>query len=215
MFFGPKGILASWSGIKAAPPTLEGEVLTTELPEVKVAQLCPTLCDPMNCSLPDSSVHGILQARILEWVAIPFFKGSFQPRGWTHVARIEGRFFTIWATDQIRSDQYLSRVRLFATPWIAACQASLSITNSRSTGMPLKLPGRSPNSNIWNFERIYMNPPPRPHVCLWPHCDWTQSWSSQVSFCGLLSLAMTHDASFKACVGFFALDCELLSFLGT
>ena len=68
-------------GIKPAPPTLEGEVLTTELPEVEVAQLCPTLCDPMNCSLPDSSVHGILRARILEWVAIPFSKGSFQPRG--------------------------------------------------------------------------------------------------------------------------------------
>ena len=41
-----------------------------------VAQLCPTLCDPMDCSLPDSSVHGILQARILEWVAIPFSRGS-------------------------------------------------------------------------------------------------------------------------------------------
>ena len=210
MFFGPKGILASSSGIKPAPPTLEGEVLTTELPEVEVAQLCPTLCDPMNCSLPDSSVHGILRARILEWVAIPFSKGSFQPRGWTHVACIEGRFFTIWATDQIRSDQSFSRVRLFATPWIAARQASLSITNSRSTGMPLKLPGRSPNSNIWNFERIYMNPPPRPHLCLWPHCDWTQRWSSQVSFCGLLSPAMTLDASFKACVCFFFRLCAAL-----
>ena len=40
--------------------------------EVKVSQLCPTLCDPMDCSLPSSSVHGILQARILEWVTIPF-----------------------------------------------------------------------------------------------------------------------------------------------
>ena len=47
---------------------------------VKVAQSCLTLCNPMNCSLPDSSVHGILQARILEWVAIPFFSGSPQPR---------------------------------------------------------------------------------------------------------------------------------------
>ena len=40
--------------------------------KVKVAQLCPTLCDPIDCSLPGSSVHGIPQARILEWVAIPF-----------------------------------------------------------------------------------------------------------------------------------------------
>ena len=44
---------------------------------VSVAQSCPTLFDPMDCSLPGSSVHGILQARILEWVAIPFFRGSY------------------------------------------------------------------------------------------------------------------------------------------
>ena len=43
-------------------------------------QLCPTLCDPMDCSPPGSSVHGILQARILEWVTMPFSKGSSQPR---------------------------------------------------------------------------------------------------------------------------------------
>ena len=47
---------------------------------------CPTLCDPMNCSPPGSSVHGILQARILEWVAISFSRGSSQPRDWTHVS---------------------------------------------------------------------------------------------------------------------------------
>ena len=46
----------------------------------KLLQLCPALCDPMNCSLPGSSVHGILQARILEWVAIPSFRGYSQPR---------------------------------------------------------------------------------------------------------------------------------------
>ena len=45
-----------------------------------VVQSCPTLCDPMNCSLPGSSVHGILQARILEWVAMPSFRGSSQSR---------------------------------------------------------------------------------------------------------------------------------------
>ena len=47
---------------------------------VLVAQSCPTLCDPMDCCLPGSSVHGILPARILEWVAIPFSRGSSQPR---------------------------------------------------------------------------------------------------------------------------------------
>ena len=44
--------------------------------KVKVAQSCPTLCDPMDCSLPHSSVHGIFQARVLEWVAISFSRGS-------------------------------------------------------------------------------------------------------------------------------------------
>ena len=60
--------------------------------EVKVAQLCPTLCDPM-----DYTVHGILQARILEWVAVPFFRGSSQPRNRTQVSCTAGRFFTDWA----------------------------------------------------------------------------------------------------------------------
>ena len=58
------------------------------------AQSCPTLSDPMNCSSPGSSVHGILQARILEWVAIPFSRGSSQPRDQTRVSCIAGRFFT-------------------------------------------------------------------------------------------------------------------------
>ena len=57
-----------------------------------------TLCDPMDCSPPGSSVHGILQARILEWVAISFSRGSSQPRDRTQVSCIAGRFFTIWAT---------------------------------------------------------------------------------------------------------------------
>ena len=47
---------------------------------VLAAQLCPALCDPMDCSLPASSVHGILQARILEWVAMPSSRGSSPPR---------------------------------------------------------------------------------------------------------------------------------------
>ena len=55
---------------------------------VFVAQSCPTLCDPMDCSPPGSSVHGILQARILEWVAIPFSKGSSWPRDRTRVSCI-------------------------------------------------------------------------------------------------------------------------------
>ena len=59
---------------------------------------CPTLCDPMDCSSPGSSVHGILQACILEWVAIPFSRGSSQPRDWIQVSHLAGRAFTIWDT---------------------------------------------------------------------------------------------------------------------
>ena len=61
--------------------------------EVKVTQSCLTLCDPM-----DSIVHGILQARILEWVAFPFSRGSSQPRDCTHVSHTAGGFLTSWAT---------------------------------------------------------------------------------------------------------------------
>ena len=63
-----------------------------------VAQPCPTLCDPIDCSPPGSSVHGILQVRILECVAMPSSRGSSQPRDWTQVSRTAGGFFTIWAT---------------------------------------------------------------------------------------------------------------------
>ena len=54
-------------------------------------------CDPMDCSPPGSSVHGIFQARILEWIAISFSRGSSKPRNWTQVSCITGRFFTNWA----------------------------------------------------------------------------------------------------------------------
>ena len=66
--------------------------------ESEVAQLGRTLCDPMNCSPPGSSVHGIIQARTLEWVAFPFSRGSSRPRDQIQVSRIAGRFFSIWAT---------------------------------------------------------------------------------------------------------------------
>ena len=62
---------------------------------MKVAQLCPTFCDPMDCRVP-----GILQARILKWVAFPFSRGASQPRDWTQVSCIAGGFFTSWATGE-------------------------------------------------------------------------------------------------------------------
>ena len=86
--------------------------LCTFLPQLNTAcrvlshfQSCLTLCNPMDCSLPSISVHGILQARILEWVAMPSSRGSFQPRDQTQVSCvfcITGRFFT---TEPLRKPQ--------------------------------------------------------------------------------------------------------------
>jgi len=61
---------------------------------------------PIDCSLPGSSIHGIFQARILEWVAISFSRGSSQSRDWTWVSRIAGRHFTVWATREVLSKCY-------------------------------------------------------------------------------------------------------------
>ena len=64
----------------------------------EVTQSCPTLCYPVDCSPPGSSVHGISQARILEWVAISFSRGSSQPRDQTQVSHIAGRCFNLCTT---------------------------------------------------------------------------------------------------------------------
>ena len=69
--------------------------------ESEVVQSCPILCDPMECSLPGSSIHGIFQARVLEWVVISFSRGSSRPSDWTWVSCIVGRCFTIWATREV------------------------------------------------------------------------------------------------------------------
>ena len=89
--------------------------------ESEVAQLCLTLCNPMDCSLPGSSLHGILQARVLEWVAISF------SNAWKWKVKVKS----------------LSRVQLLATPWTVAHQAPLSLGFSRQecwSGVPLYSP---------------------------------------------------------------------------
>ena len=97
--------------------------------KVKVffAQPCLTLCDHVDCSSPGPSVHGILQARILEWLAIPFSRGSSQPRDRTWVSCIAGRFFIIWATNQEMILKTHCRIQAFTrdgSRW-SALQASL------------------------------------------------------------------------------------------
>ena len=71
-----------------------------------VFQSCLILCNSTNCSPPGSSVHGICQAVILEWVAIPFSRRSFWPRDQTQVYHIAARFFTVWATSEALVKDY-------------------------------------------------------------------------------------------------------------
>ena len=91
---GPLSLFCALSVSACLPPTyLRSGSLRRE---VKVKSLSRVrLCDPMDCSLPGSSVHGVLQARILEWVAISLSRGSSRPRDHTRVSRIAGRHFTL------------------------------------------------------------------------------------------------------------------------
>ena len=86
----------------------------------EVAQSCPTLCDPIDCSLAGSSVHGIFQAIVLEWIAISFSRGSSQPKAWTRVSRIVDRRFTVWATREVLAavNMVLRIWDLFIYVWI-------------------------------------------------------------------------------------------------
>ena len=77
---------------------------------VLAAQSCLILCDPTDYSLPGSSVHGILQARVLEWVAIPLVRGSSQPKDRTQVSHIAGRLFT---TFRKALDKAINKVPVF------------------------------------------------------------------------------------------------------
>ena len=79
---------------------------TVLIMHVLVAQSCPTLCEPMDCSKPGSSVEGISQARIFEWIAISFFRGSSKPWDRTQVSHTPGRFFTIWVTREVTLTSY-------------------------------------------------------------------------------------------------------------
>ena len=102
---------------------------------VLVAQSCPTLCNSMDCSLPGSSVHGILQARILEWVAVPFSRGSsetrYQTRSVLHLLHWRAGSLPLAPPRKPKMPMLLlsrfSRVQLCATLWTVALHALLSM----------------------------------------------------------------------------------------
>ena len=119
-------------------------------------QTCLTLCSPMDSSVSGSSVHGILQARILEWVIHSLLPGSSPPRDQTQVSCIAGRFFTIWAAREAHMFSYcmlslFSHVQLFVTSWTVARQAPLSMGFSRQeywSGLPFPSPGDLPDPGV-------------------------------------------------------------------
>ena len=110
----------------------------------EVVQSCLTLCDPMDCSPTDSSIHGIFQARILEWVAISFSRRSSWPRDRIQVSCIAGRHFPIWTTrealvNEAEVDDFLEFSCFFYNPMDVDSLISDSSAFSKSS------------LNIWKF----------------------------------------------------------------
>ena len=150
--------------------------------KVKVVQLCPALCDPM-----DYIVHGILQFRILEWVAFSFSRGSSQPRDQTQISHIAGGFLTNWAMKEALCEPL--------STWTVACQAPLPMEFSRQEYWNESSPGDFPNPGIkprypaLQADPLLSKPPGKPtpkrpspsifhqgHSWLWPALGWVQ-WS--------------------------------------
>ena len=161
----------------------------------------------MDYSLPGFSVHAISQARILEWVAISFPRGSFWPRNWTQVSCIDRWILYCWATKEanrnesstgpnsaslllrisVSSVQSLSRVRLFETPRITAHQASLSITNSRSSLKLTSIELVMPSSHLILCRPLLLLPPIPRSIRVFSnestlHMRWPKYWSFSLAW---------------------------------
>ena len=132
--------------------------------------------------------------RTLEWVDYPFTRGSSLPRKWTGISYIAGRFFTNWAireahiksSVQFSSVQSLSHVWLFVTPWIAACQASLSITNSWSSLKLTSIESVMPSSHLILCCPLFLLPPIPPSIRVFSNestlcMRWPKYWSFSFS----------------------------------
>ena len=170
-------------------------------------QSCLTLGDPVDCSPPSSSVLGILQARILEWAAMPSSKGSSGSRDQTCISCIAGRVLTTESPgkplckDQFSSVRLLSCVRLFATPWTAACQASRFITNSQSSLRLMSIQSVMPSNHLILCRPLLLLPSIFPSIRVFSselalHIRWPKCWSFSFSispsseYSGLISFRM-------------------------
>ena len=116
------------------------------------------LCDPMDCSLPGSSVHGILQARVLRWIAIAFSRGSSRPRNQTRVSRIAGRRFTVWATREA-----LCQCTPHAIYSFISCTSFPGSSDGKASACNVEDPGLIPGSGRSPGEG---NGNPLQHSCL-------------------------------------------------
>ena len=185
-----------------------------------VARSCPTLCDPLDCSLPGSSVHGILQARILDWVAVPSSRGSSQPRDQTWVSGIAGRLLTAeppgkpcWCATIGRSGACEGGARgrrrdrdRASAEWEQSCRSPLCGQalewpqwkawglkhDLMETSWSLRFPAEVTPQGSW-----IAGPPPRHHIFNWVFfIAWlnlaSQSWSLG-SDCGPLSVTTPQD----------------------
>ena len=97
---------------------------------VKVTQSGPALCNPT-----DYTAHGILQARILEWITFPFSRGSSKPRDWTQVSHFAGGFFTSWAISSVQSQPALCNPMACGTPGFPVHHQLLEFTQSNVHGV--------------------------------------------------------------------------------
>ena len=182
----------------------------------QLLQLCLTLCSPMDCSLPDSSVHGILEKRMLEWVAISFSRGSSQPRDQTHIScllhwqvdsfplnhlgsswaglRIPFQFSSVQFCHSVMSDS-------LQPPWNAAFQACLSVTNSRSLLKLMSIQLVTPSNHLILCHPLLLLPSIFPSIRVFSResglcIRWPKYWSFSFSispsneYSGLISFRM-------------------------
>ena len=155
-----------------------------------VAESRLTLCNPMDCSLPSSSVIGIIQVRTLEWVAISFSRVSSQPRNQTRVFCIAGRFFTNWATKEALVDS--STKATFHVHCIQKAHPNITHRNFSRVKNWLRFLFScqvvSDSLQLHRLQHIRLCPPLSPGVCssLCPLSQWcylTISSSRPFSFC--------------------------------
>ena len=162
---------------------------------------CPTLCNPVDCSSPGSSVHEILQARILEWVAISFSRGSSQPVHQTQVSRIAGRRFNLWATGE--APYYAEGGQKFYVQFSSLVQSCLTLCNTinhSTSGLPVH--HQLPESTQTHVHRVgdaikpshSLSSPSPPALNLSQHQGLFQSVSSSHQVAKVSELQLQHQS---------------------